>query len=60
MIGSIVLLLVQHFFYDGVMPWNIWFKYISIAVIETIVYFYLLKKLGKRDLETNYGRNKND
>ena len=58
MISSIVLLLVQHFKYDGVMPWGVWFKYLSVAVIEMIVYFSLLRKLDKRDLETNYGRNK--
>ena len=58
MISSIVLLLVQHFKFADEMPWGLWFKFMTCALIETVIYIIALKRLDKWDLKTNYGRNR--
>ena len=46
MLSSIICLVVQHICYSGtldnVMPWKMWFGFMAVSLIETVVYLTIL------------------
>ena len=61
MISSILLIiLVKLDIIDPNISLGFWKWYIPSVAVELTIYFSALKWLDKRDLKTNYGRDKNE
>ena len=52
MLSSIICLVVQHICYSGtldnVMPWNMWFGFMAVSLVETITWLVFLFKFDER------------